>query len=259
MKIQLSRSSRNRKTGPIPVTMSEASTCWEGCAFFGQGCYAQTGHMRINWDAISDGTRGQPWSRVLDEIALLPDGQLWRHNQAGDLPGSGPAIDRALLNELVAANAGRRTGVRRRGRKAGFTYTHKPVLDHPEAPANRQAIKAAIEGGFMINLSADSPLHADQLADLAIAPVTSALPSAYARRHKKGAWLETIGQWRDRIAELPRFTPGGRRIAVCPATYSDTTTCSSCGACTLPRSAIIGFPAHGAQRVKADKAVQARS
>jgi hypothetical protein len=29
-----------------------------------------------------------------------------------------------------------------------------------------------------------------------------------------------IGVWRDRTARLPRHTPAGRRIAVCPATYS---------------------------------------
>jgi len=61
-------------------------------------------------------------------------------------------------------------------------------------------------------------------------------------------WTETIAEWRDRIAGLPRHTPAGRRIAVCPATYSNA-TCKSCGACAKPREAVIGFPAHGAWRV----------
>ena len=39
----------------------------------------------------------------------------------------------------------------------------------------------------------------------------------------------------------------GRRIAICPATYTDA-TCKSCGACTRLRDAVIGFPAHGTWR-----------
>ena len=58
---------------------------------------------------------------------------------------------------------------------------------------------------------------------------------------------ETIGEWRDRTASLPRRTPAGRRIAICPATYSNA-TCKTCGACALVRDAVIGFPAHGAWR-----------
>jgi hypothetical protein len=41
-----------------------------------------------------------------------------------------------------------------------------------------------------------------------------------------------------------QHTPAGRRLAVCPATYADT-TCEACGACAKTREAIIGFPAHG--------------
>jgi hypothetical protein len=66
----------------------------------------------------------------------------------------------------------------------------------------------------------------------------------------------TIGEWRDRTASLPRRTPAGRRIAVCPAAYSHT-TCKSCGACARIRDAVIGFPAHGAWR-QVEKATAAR-
>jgi hypothetical protein len=62
--------------------------------------------------------------------------------------------------------------------------------------------------------------------------------------------------WRDRIAHLPVRTPAGRRIAICPATYTDA-TCKSCGACAEPREAVIGFPAHGAWRT-VEKAIAAR-
>ena len=106
----------------------------------------------------------------------------------------------------------------------------------------------------MVNLSADNPAHADQLAAFGIAPVVTVLAHAYARyatRHRfkrhKDLWGETIGEWRDRTSSLPRRTPAGRRIAICPATYSDA-TCKSCGACARSRDAVIGFPAHGAWR-----------
>jgi hypothetical protein len=65
---------------------------------------------------------------------------------------------------------------------------------------------------------------------------------------RPGEWAETIAQWRDRIAPLPVRTPAGRRIAICPATYT-AATCKSCGACAEPREAVIGFPAHGPWRL----------
>jgi hypothetical protein len=161
------------------------------------------------------------------------------------LPGYGPQIDGTLLEELVAANSGKNV----------VAFTHKPVLgDNPIAIANRRLIVAAMKAGFTINLSADNPAHADRLAELEIAPVVTVLARAYARkavRHRfkrrPDEWAETIGEWRDRTACLPRRTPVGRRIAVCPATYSDA-TCKTCGACARVRDAVIGFPAHGAWR-----------
>jgi hypothetical protein len=107
---------------------------------------------------------------------------------------------------------------------------------------------------FTVNLSADNAAHADRLAELGIAPVVTVLTRAYARkavRHRftrrRDEWAETISEWRDRTASLPRFTPSGRRIAICPATYSDA-TCKTCGACAGVRDAVIDFPAHGAWR-----------
>jgi hypothetical protein len=89
------------------------------------------------------------------------------------------------------------------------------------------------------------------------------LARAYARRavrhrfkRRPDQWAETIGEWRDRTASLPRYPPAGRRIAICPATYSDT-TCKTCAACSRIRNAVIGFPAHGAwRRVEAEMAAR---
>jgi hypothetical protein len=154
-------------------------------------------------------------------------------------------IDGRLLEELVTASTGKHV----------IAFTHKPVLgDDPVAVENRHLIAATIKAGFTINLSADNAAHADRLAELGIAPVVTVLTRAYARcavrhRFKKrhDQWAETIGEWRDRTASLPRNTPTGKRIAICPATYSDA-TCKTCGACARVRDNVIGFPAHGAWR-----------
>jgi hypothetical protein len=161
------------------------------------------------------------------------------------LPGYGPAIDGALLDELVAANTG----------KNAIAFTHKPVFgDDPVAVENRRLIAVAVKAGFTVNLSANNLAHADRLAELGIAPVVTVLARAYARkavRHRfkrrRDEWAESIAEWRNRTASLPRHTPAGRRIAICPATYSDA-TCKTCGACARIRDAVIGFPAHGAWR-----------
>jgi hypothetical protein len=154
----------------------------------------------------------------------------------------------------VIANRGKRV----------IAFTHKPVLlDTPVAANNRSIVAGANTVGFTINLSANNPAEADALADLQIAPVVTILPHEYARRavrhrakSRPDEWAETIAEWRDRIAALPRHTPAGRRIAICPATYTNA-TCKSCGACAEPRKAVIGFPAHGAWRM-VEKATAAR-
>jgi hypothetical protein len=152
----------------------------------------------------------------------LPAGTLWRHNQAGDLPGKGDRIDRRALHALVKANRGRR----------GFTYTHKPI-DGRHSTANTVAIAAANEAGFTINLSADNLAEADTLADAGIGPVVVVLPA------------EVHGN-------INVKTPAGRRVTVCPATYRDDVACIDCQLCQRQqRKTIVGFPAHGTAKRKA--------
>jgi hypothetical protein len=221
-----------------------------GCPLLGQGCYAETGNIGLHWRKM----RGVPWAKFCQSVAdKLGPRQLWRYAVAGDLPGFSGLIDRAALERLTTANM----------RRPVIAYTHKPVLDgeHPAAASNRHFIAEAIAGGFLVNLSANDPHHADAMADLGLAPVVTILTHTYARRRRslgrgKREWAETIGEYRDRIAALPTHTPAGRRIAVCPATYTGT-TCDACRACARPREAVIGFPAHGGWRV-VETAVAAR-
>jgi hypothetical protein len=214
VKVHFIAVSQNAKTGPIPVSIIERASCWPGCALYENGCYAETGALVMHWDRVSHGLTGGSWSAFCAKIAALRPGRLWRYAQAGDLPGYGPAIDGAFLQELVAANAG----------KKAIAFTHKPVLgDDPVAAENRRLITASAEAGFTVNLSANNPAQADRLAELGIAPVVTVLVRDYARRairhrfkRRRDEWAETIGEWRDRTASLPLYTPAGRRIAICP-------------------------------------------
>jgi hypothetical protein len=163
----------------------------------------------LHWLKVSNGTRGINLDQLCETIESLPDGQLWRHNQAGDLPGINGAIDGASLQAIVDANKG----------KNGFTYTHKP-----DTRENIKLVRSANNAGFTVNLSANSPAHADKLS-----------------RHKLP--LVTV-----LTIDSPKvsYTPKGKKIVVCPAINSDKVTCATCGLCAKQdRDYIIGFPAHG--------------
>ncbi len=223
--IQFTRISRNVKTGPIPVTTTSEESCPHACPLKGNGCYAEGGPTAIVWRKVTQRKMGMAWDAAMAEISKLPKGTLWRHNQAGDLPGIGDEIDGDMLEHLVKANRGKR----------GFTYTHKPVISkHASdnvAYLNADAVAYANDHGFTVNLSANDLRHADELAGLEIGPVVVVLPA-------------------DQTAAT--VTPQGRKVAICPATISDNVTCATCGLCALTgRKAIIGFPAHGASKRKA--------
>ena len=211
--------SRNAKTGPIPVTTTSNDTCPASCPFKGKACYAEAGfHSRLHWQKVTAGKRGGSLQALLSAIGKLKPDTLWRHNQAGDLPGDGETIDAGAVAAITAANKGKR----------GFTYTHKPMTAD-----NIAIVRAANADGFTVNLSANNTAHADELAALNIAPVVVVLPEAV---HGN----QTLA------------TPAGRKIVVCPATYRDEVTCASCGLCQRQRTAIVGFPAHGTQAAAAD-------
>ena len=86
--------SANVKTGPIPVSTSSAETCPTVCPFRGSGCYAESGPLGLHWMAVTRAKRGTNWGEFLDAVRGIAAGSLWRHNQAGDLPGMGNRIAR---------------------------------------------------------------------------------------------------------------------------------------------------------------------
>jgi hypothetical protein len=213
MQVHITLKSRNVKVGPIPVSTTTRESCPPNCGMYAKGCYAAGGPLAIHWRKVSEGYVGNDWASFVQTIATLPDGQAWRHNQAGDLPGAGNDIDSGKLADLVDANRG----------KMGWTYTHKPM----DNEKNRQAVDHANSNGFAINLSADTLAQADKLASLAIGPVVVVLDAV-------------DGQKADTV------TPEGRKVVTCPATYRDNVNCSSCLLCArINRTVIVGFPAHG--------------
>lgn len=221
--IAFTRVSRNAKTGPIPVTTTSEETCPESCPLKRHGCYAESGPLALFWRKVTERKAGLSWEAALGEIRKLPKGTLWRHNQAGDLPGEGDKISGFHMGQLIRANKGKR----------GFTYTHKPVTGSNDANqiSNALLIAQANESGFAVNLSADNLSEADSLAAMGIGPVVVVLPAEQTRAVK---------------------TPQGRHVAICPATISDNVTCATCGLCAeIGRKAIIGFPAHGTSKRKA--------
>jgi len=207
--------SRNAKTGPIPTTMTSADTCPDACPLKAAGCYAAHGHVAMHWRKLSNPANGITLQALCDSVAALPEGTLWRHNVAGDLPGEGDIIHKASMLALIEANTGKR----------GFTYTHKP----PHA-YNADLIRFANQKGFTVNLSANTLAHADRLVALGIGPVVVVQDAP------EGTRADTV-------------TPEGHKVATCPATYRDDVTCASCGLCaSTTRKVVVGFPAHGAAK-----------
>lgn len=203
---KLTMRSSNSKVGPIPVTGSQPRTCPPSCGLYGAGCYAEQFMVGMHWRRLMQG-QGVTWKVLLDAIRNLPLGQLWRHNEMGDLEGNGEEIDKRALYELVEAARGSR----------GFTYSHKRT--------NFKALRWANENGFTINISTDSPEQADEYSSEGC-PVTTVLPHDAPERGNK--------------------TPGGLKIVVCPAEYIENKSCANCALCqNRTRGVIVGFRAHG--------------
>lgn len=203
----------NPKVGPIPVTRSPQASCPDSCSLKGNGCYAENAPLVWGWQ--KDAVRGVSWDEMLWNIKRLAKGQLWRMNEAGDLPKiSSHHIHQGLLDELILANKGKR----------GFTYTHYDFREKH----NREQIRKANRAGFTINVSADNLEQADEYMEIRGAPVVVILP------------LGTPNV---------SYTPAGNKVVACPAEKSKRVTCATCVLCQkADRPYIIGFRAHGTRK-----------
>lgn len=214
MWVSLNMKSGNVKVGPIPVSTTEEKSCPTECPLKGTDCYARFGPLGMHWRKIGEGGRGDNWSAFCRRVSKFVKGQLWRHNQAGDLPqNENGKIDSEKLAELTKAAAHTR----------GWTYTHYDPTDSH----NADAIAAANEsGGLTVNLSADSMAEVDQYSKLGIGPVVVTLPSDTPHNGNK--------------------SPEGLTIVICPAQTQETMTCEQCQLCAVrDRKCVVGFLAHG--------------
>lgn len=225
--------SSNEKTGAMPVSTSPKSTCPTACPLLG-ACYADQSYLGAIWrrmSAVEAGTaipngRAQlqtiNFDQLLEKVAGFEDGTVWRHNQAGDLPGNGDAIDATELGRLVAANAA--------ANARGFTYTHKPMTH-----ANAQAVRDANDAGFTVNLSANGFAHADELKATGAGPVVTLMSSATPKKH------------------AVYRTPAGHKVIPCPKHHDPEMNCVKCELCTIAkRDVIVGFPGHSAGKRHVD-------
>lgn len=206
--------SGNQKTGEIPVSMTSASSCPPSCSYFGAGCYAERHVLGAHWRRLSAGA-GRSWREFCDMVRALPAGQLWRHNEAGDLPGLGEQLDESAI--VMLAGAAQHT--------RGFTYTHKlgRGMRFLDQEAHFQRLRYLNGHGLTVNLSVDNYLELDEYAQWDL-PLTTVLPLGH-----------------ERVTHTKR----GLKVLVCPAQLTDT-NCKSCGICQAKdRKAAVGFLAHG--------------
>jgi len=226
MMVHLTYRSKNRKTGPIPVSTTDAESCPPTCPHLGTDCYARFGKLFMHWRSVSLGKRGGNWLPFCAAVARFAAGVVWRHNQAGDLPKN----KRGLLHKtmcMMLAKAAKHT--------RGFAYTHHS----PRNPHNAAVIREMnAMGGLVVNLSADSPAEADEYHALGIGPVVLTLPEDTPHRGN--------------------VTPGGLPIVVCPAQTTDHVQCKHCPLCrTVNRKSVIGFLAHGQAKQRLSRKLRA--
>ena len=221
LRFHLTQHSSNGKTGPIPVSTSSRPTCSPSCVFAGNGCYAEAGPLALHWQKVTSGARGVTAAEFCRLIAALLPNQLWRHNQAGDLPHTLGRISRRFLRQLVAANRGRR----------GYTYSHHDL----RLGENLGLLRWANRQGFTVNASTET----ETAADSAIAAGLPAVLAVQSTEQRKA--------WR---------TPGGNVVTVCPAQRFNFVKCSTCELChKRPPRLIVAFLAHGTSHKKANAAL----
>lgn len=112
--------SRNRKTGPVAVTMTAQASCPPDCAFLGAGCYANVGMLGAchtpKLNAAAETATAMDVARAeAAEIDRLAGGLPLRLHVVGDCATPGAA-------RLVSGAAQRY--MRRTGAPAAWTYTH---------------------------------------------------------------------------------------------------------------------------------------
>ena len=222
--------SKNKKTGPIPVTTTSADSCPDNCPLKGAGCYGNYGPLYLHWKKVTEGVRGVALDAFVQALKRLPFGSLIRHNQVGDLPGEDDILNEDECLTLTKALTSHR--------KVPFTYTH-----YPRTKENLSVWKRMLSMGFAVNASNETLDEADESFSQGL-PTTVILPSDFTAKKT--------------------MTPKGVPVYACPAQLSDRLQCANCGGsqgplCTrINRDFIVGFYVHGTQKKAANAAIKAK-
>jgi hypothetical protein len=215
MKVRLQTKSDNRKTGPIAVSTTEKKSCPPTCPLAGNNaCYAKHSFTGYWWNRVEQD--GMSWDEFVKKVSALPCGSEFRHNQAGDLPGSGGNLHSEKIERLAEASSHLRA----------FTYTHYPI--------NKRNLRILrkLNVGMTVNLSADTELEADL-------KMLVGLPVVLTCREDAPKSFKTVG---------------GNRVIICPEQTGVLPNCKECMLCAAKkREYIIGFRAHGAGKGKINK------
>lgn len=247
-RFHISFSSNNVATGNMLVTTTSRSSCPPACPLKGgRGCYAENHGIVYHWDALSRGEKGyiaKDFFSILE--AVLQPNQLWRHNQAGDMPGEHNRLDDDLSRKIALAN--------NRRQAHGFTYTHYKIFEvvgeTPEttttaedAAHNLKTMRAINRKAFTANLSCDNLAEVDRAraVDRRL-PLVVTIPSKANPKHGGPRTFRT---------------PAGHRVVVCPKTYRDMTCIDCKGLCwRKDRDCVIAFPAHGSKAKIVDRRLE---
>ena len=223
----LTKQSSNAKTGKIAVSTTSKDSCPATCPLKGNGCYAETGPLKLHWDAVSDGPwrdkpRGIDIESFISAIKTLPEGSCFRHNQAGDLPHNNGLINAHAL-ELIADACSER-------KLKAWTYTHHSV----DNLNNVVMIKRSNNVGLTVNVSAHSQQHAVEV-------------------YRKGMPAVCIVP---KDTQVNSWCNDGVRFVVCPAQTKQNLTCAECKLCAnADRTCIVAFKAHGTQAKKVETTI----
>ena len=228
---RLTRYSGNEKTGPIPVSTVSRRTCPLSCPHYDTSCYGLYGRVRFWWDKLTD-EGGLTFEEFMEKLSKIPYASVYRHAQAGDLPGEGDNLDEEKLSLLARAARYVR----------GIAFTHKPLAPRKNVGeevwqrnlgiyqrwwARRKRGKL----GLTVNVSCDTFAEVDHAMDQGF-PTVCSVPTGSPKIMR---------------------TPQGRRGVQCPAVWSEHIQCANCGGHAkgslcwrVDRDYFVTFPAHGA-------------
>lgn len=225
----LTKKSSNKKTGPIAVSTTSRDSCPATCSLKGNGCYAESGPLRLHWDIVSDGAwhdkpRGYDIESFIRDIKSLPERSCFRHNQAGDLPHTNGLINAYALELITDACAERKL--------VAWTYTHHKV----DNMNNVVMIKRSNSHGLTVNVSAHSQAAAASYHKQGL-PAVCIVPKGETRNH----WIND-----------------GVPFIVCPAQTRDNMDCDKCRLCAnANRKSVVAFKAHGNSARKVEQTITA--